>query len=561
MKLNIQLFADGSVTIAMDLDTRPLEKKIAEVEGELEQYSKDLEKALDDPHADPKMIKEIKKNIKEASKELEQLQSQLVKTGSGSNGMGGILKSMTKWGLAIFSIRSAYMLIRRSASELSQQNDEIAGKINAISGSITNLLAPVVEVIVNLVYRLLAYLNVITKEFLGLDLFEKSKNSSKATLGNAKKLRKTIAGFDEMNVLNDNTATSGGGGGGKLSTPEPPDTSQFEETVKEYKKMWNEILETDRKEAKKLITQSDKTWGLLKLGVWDLTQGLVYMFQGVIDTFKGLWDIIVGLSQGNTDKIWEGAKKLFEGITEQLRGALQVILSAFEMIFGVIVGFFKGTMASGRQFGEFIQEKIVSAITPIIDAFGKLGTKISSVFAGAKETATSVWGAIKNYIIDKVITPITNKIDTIKNTIKNNFSGGFWKGIANTFIGIINSAISKINSKFSFSISDKTAKVLKAIGIKASAGKYQILSIPKLSPLAKGGIINMPGRGVPLASGGEAGREGVIPLTDSQQMALLGEAIGRYITINASITNTMNGRVISRELKRIQNENSFAGNR
>ena len=60
---------------------------------------------------------------------------------------------------------------------------------------------------------------------------------------------------------------------------------------------------------------------------------------------------------------------------------------------------------------------------------------------------------------------------------------------------------------------------------------------------------------------GERGAEGIIPLTDSQQMALLGEAIGKYITINANITNTMNGRVISKELQRIQNEESFGFNR
>ena len=54
--------------------------------------------------------------------------------------------------------------------------------------------------------------------------------------------------------------------------------------------------------------------------------------------------------------------------------------------------------------------------------------------------------------------------------------------------------------------------------------------------------------------------EGVIPLTDSQQMALLGEAIGKYITVNLTNVNQMNGRVISRELKTIENESVFASN-
>ena len=73
------------------------------------------------------------------------------------------------------------------------------------------------------------------------------------------------------------------------------------------------------------------------------------------------------------------------------------------------------------------------------------------------------------------------------------------------------------------------------------------------------------GRGVPIgygqAIGGENKMEGVIPLTDSQQMQLLGEAIGRYVTINANITNTMNGRIISRELQKVNNTNDFAFNR
>ena len=72
----------------------------------------------------------------------------------------------------------------------------------------------------------------------------------------------------------------------------------------------------------------------------------------------------------------------------------------------------------------------------------------------------------------------------------------------------------------------------------------------------------MPGRGVNDmgANIGERGAEGVIPLTNSQMMSELGKAIGQYITINANITNTMNGRVISRELQKINNNSDFARN-
>ena len=62
------------------------------------------------------------------------------------------------------------------------------------------------------------------------------------------------------------------------------------------------------------------------------------------------------------------------------------------------------------------------------------------------------------------------------------------------------------------------------------------------------------------AIGGEAGAEGVLPLTDTQAMETLGETIGKYITINANIVNKMNGRVISRQLQTIRNDEDFAYN-
>ncbi len=536
MKLNIQLFADGSIEIEVSMETRSLDQQIAELEYDLEA----LHKAMDDPNATPKQLKEYERDARKVEKALKDLRKQQTELNSaGSSGLGGILKKMSKWGLAIFSIRSAYMLIRQATNQLSQENDEIAGKLQAIRGSVANLLAPAVEIIVNLVYRLLSYLNVITKTFLGIDLFAKSNKSAKATTKSAQKLRKTIAGFDEMNILNDNVS-GGGGAGGSVPTPKPIDTSEFEKVVKEYQKMWDEILGIERKDAKKLLLESDKTFGLLKLGVFDFTQGSVFSIQGLFDFISGIFNTIKSIANGNTEEIWNGLEKLFTGIGEGLRGLVQSIIGVFETAVGL--GYALGT-----------------EISAVLD---KVSGLISRFFTNFMSLIISIGTSIGKNIVDK-IKGLPNKFDDIMKRLKNNFSKGFWRGIANTFIDIMNSAISKLNSKFSFTISDSVASLLKNLGIKAKAGKYQIIKIPTIPRLAKGGIINMPGRGLPIgnAIAGESGREGILPLTDSQQMALLGEAIGRYITINASITNTMNGRIISRELQKINNENNFAGNR
>ena len=80
--------------------------------------------------------------------------------------------------------------------------------------------------------------------------------------------------------------------------------------------------------------------------------------------------------------------------------------------------------------------------------------------------------------------------------------------------------------------------------------------------LKAGGIVNMPNKGTLVGGAitGEAGREGVIPLTDQQAMAELGREIGKNVLVNLTNITSMNGRIISRELKQVQSEQNFAYN-
>ena len=123
----------------------------------------------------------------------------------------------------------------------------------------------------------------------------------------------------------------------------------------------------------------------------------------------------------------------------------------------------------------------------------------------------------------------------------------------NAFISGINTLIRGINK-----ISFKAPDWVPGIG-----GKGWGFNIPQIPKLAKGGIINQPGRGVNLgnAIAGERGQEGVIPLTNSQQMSLLGEAIGKYITINLTNVTELDGRIIARKVQEVNNKTNFLLNR
>ena len=102
------------------------------------------------------------------------------------------------------------------------------------------------------------------------------------------------------------------------------------------------------------------------------------------------------------------------------------------------------------------------------------------------------------------------------------------------------------------------------INIKLPGGeslfKVNIKPIPKL---AKGTILNNPGRGVPIgnAIAGERGREAVLPLSDSQLLEELGSTLGRYITINLTNETKLDGRTIARKVNQLSNNDNFLRNR
>ena len=83
-----------------------------------------------------------------------------------------------------------------------------------------------------------------------------------------------------------------------------------------------------------------------------------------------------------------------------------------------------------------------------------------------------------------------------------------------------------------------------------------------IAKLERGGIVHSPGQGILMGSyiaGEGASPEAVLPLND-ETLDRLGERIAKHMTINANIVNNLNGRTISRELQKINNESNFAYN-
>lgn len=556
---------DGYVTIGTDLDTKSFDAQIDYVKSQLDDIEDKLKKAdMGFEVGDTKKLQAQYEKLTDKLKNLIKKKEEFNKTdfsnitGSIQNigsGIEGITKKVGKWALAIFGIRSAYNFIRNSIATLSRYNEQMGVDVEYIRYLLASTLQPVIENLIQLAYKLLAYVNYIAKAWFGVNLFanasteafEKQQKSLGKSAKKAKELQKTLAGFDEMNILQENGDVGSGGGGGGVSLPSFPSMEDVPVPP------WLQWIVDNKEEIITGIAGIVAGLVGLKLGLDPLKAlGVGLALTGIIKSIKSLINFL-------KDPTFENFIEIIIGIGTAITGVGLIIASLPVVITGAIVAIFAVFLKYYDEIKGLFQKGLDWIEGPFLDKmrelFGPIGdlivTPIAMALSYLKSSFENWYGGIR-----QIITGIINL-----------FKGDFKNGITNVFTGLksvllspINALISAINTlikgvnRISFDVPD---------WIPAIGGKHWGFNIPQIPRLAKGGIINQPGTGVMLGSaiGGERGQEGVIPLTDSQQMELLGEAIGRYITVNANITNTMNGRVISRELQKIQNRDDFLYNR
>lgn len=562
---------DGKVVIGCDLDTRSFDAQIDYVESQMQEIEDKLKQAdmgfevgdTQKLEADYERLGIKLDNLRKKQTKLNQEQAQMgkldlseVQTGINNvnKGLQGTIKKVAKWGLALFGIRTAYNAIRGAMSTLSQYDTQMADNIEYIRYALASSLQPVIQTILNLVIKLLQYINYIAKAWTGKNLFKTAdafKNAQKGAKGLNKELQKTTASFDEMNVLQD--TKSGGGGGADITAPNIDLTGMQGEVPS-----WIQWI-VDNKDL--IIAALFGIAGgitaikfgadlLMGLGIGLIIAGIVKMVKAIIDFIK--------------DPSWDNFAKILEGLTVILIGVaiamlavnaanpvawIVLAIAAVVALAAVVIKNWDKIKEVLGKVGQWIYDHIIK---PVADFFSGLWQGIKDGVGSAVQWVKDKFKTIVDFF-GNLISKIVGLFKKIGTKVGDAISGAFKaviNGVLKAIENILNFPIKSIN---------KLINVINQVpGI--NLGKLPTFKLPRL---AKGGIINQPGRGIPVGSaiGGERGQEGVIPLTDSQQMQLLGEAIGRYVTINANITNTMNGRVISRELQKVNNTNDFAFNR
>ena len=465
-----------------------------------------------------------------------------------------VTNKVIRWGLAIFGIRSAYMLIRRAASELASRDEKLAKDIEYIRYALASMLEPIVKRIVEWIYKLLFYVNYLAQAWFGINLFAKaSMNNFDKTNKKAKELKKTLASFDEMNIISDNTSQN------ENKTLPSYDLSKMQGEAPE----WLEWIKDYGPELLALVAGLVGFLTALKLGLGGLKAlGIGVMIGGIVWAIEGLLKYLENPTWKNFGQVIEGIGIAFLGLALVIGSPVLAIVGACILIFGIIVKYWdkiKAFLQKGidwlkdksdwihEHLGDFvgdIYDLIVGGLQKLLDYFDRSMKRF-------KENFDSIISFVKNVFAGKWTEALKDIFNIFENIIKD--MGELFRLTFQPILDILSTITGWI---FPSTKNRKTSSG----GFRAKGGIFYPSKLPKL---AMGGIINQPGRGVPYNGAiiGERGAEAVLPLTDSQQMALLGETIGKYVNINATIPVYVGNRQIAREMRKINAEDDFAFNR
>lgn len=426
--------------------------------------------------------------------DLSNLRKNIDNVGSG---ISKTVSKVGKWALAVFAVSSAYSLVNNAMSTLTQYDDQMQSNLQYIQYALASTLKPLIEIILNLVVKLLQYVNYIAQAWFGINLFGSAKDfksmadSSKQTAKNVKETKKSlVGGIDEITNLDpdkNDSSNSGADSGIKmpsfdLNSMDGPVPSWLQWIV-DNKDL---ILSVMAGITAGLLAWKLGLGGLKSLGLGIAIAGIVYAIQAVIAYLK--------------NPSWQNFGKIITGIGVAIAG-VAIMFGAWPVaIAGAIVAVIGIIVSNWETIKQFFLN-IATWFEENLGEFGKfIGSNIRDIL--------NVW--------EGLFTGIKQIFDGIIKIAKGDFAGGLksiFRGLANVLISIVNVVIAGINTVIA-PIRGLIVAAGKVTGKKWTMSNIKIPTIPKL---AKGGIVNNPGKGVNMGSyvAGEKGAEAIVPLQNS----------------------------------------------
>jgi len=187
-------------------------------------------------------VKDFNNELKDTSDEMKQVNVASAKASvSVETGFSKGLKSLKRFALSLFGIRSMWALISRGASAYISQNELLNQQIQLTSYTLGATLAPVIEKVINLAQYGVIIIARLIQFFTGYNALAKVTTKNLNAAGKAaKSLNKNLAGIDELTNLNPDT----GGGLADGIGSQLQALNDFQDKIKQVDEWINKFKQT-----------------------------------------------------------------------------------------------------------------------------------------------------------------------------------------------------------------------------------------------------------------------------------------------------------------------------
>ena len=328
-----------------------------------------------------------------------------------------------------------------SMSDLVNSSKTLGYSVSAMVSPLINALAPALKTIIELITRAVNALNQLFSALAGFSTWNRAKkftdswaDSLKGANGAAKELKKTVLGFDELNQLQDSSAS---GGGGILQdmfedVNVAPWASELAQKIKDIaktlfdpiKKAWENVGEFVKSswkyamdEVLKLATkvgqdflkvwQQEKTQkifenilesiGWIGVAIGNLAKQFRIAWESndtgikILEAIRDIILIITGHIRDMAQATAEWAAKLnFEPLLTSVQRWLESLKPVFDNIVGVIADFYNEVVL------KFTQWVIESGLPKLIDVFREFNEKVD--WEGLREKLRKLWEHLEPFM-------------------------------------------------------------------------------------------------------------------------------------------------------------------
>lgn len=423
----------------------------------------------------------IKKSFSQIPNITNKINTKITQIGKGlKQGLGHVLR----YAGALFSLQTIYSALSSSANAWLSSQNQAAKQLNAnieyMQYAMGSALAPIIQFVTNLVYKLMKAIQSVAYALTGVNIFANASADAYSSMADsakeANKQTKQLAGVhSEINNISSNDSNSGGGGSGNVAPSidlSEVDTSMVSwiDKIKErlstlfepIKNSWDtygQPLMDSIKYSFNSNLELIKTIGKSFEEVWlngtgeqtcnTILQILTSIFNtcgNINKAFKEAWEnsggteIIQNLWNGlnNILEISKGVAETFEKWTssesfQNFANSIIEICNTLSYWFEIITAKLKEIWENG---GQETFSNLLNFISKLSEAVSTLMSFLSPVIEFAVEL---IGGAVQTII--KVIGDILNSLSGLLDFITGVFSGDWekaWNGIKEFFSGIWN---------------------------------------------------------------------------------------------------------------------------